>query len=54
MVRAAKMAGSPPPPPPLQAALPSHIWTRTLVWLNWHAYVKKQRDPSHVNPKLVV
>jgi hypothetical protein len=26
------------------AAQPSPIWKRTFVWLNYHTYVKKQRE----------
>ncbi len=31
-------------PTPCRAALPSPIWKRTLVWLNYHTYVKKQGE----------
>jgi hypothetical protein len=51
-----------PPPPPLQAALPplcmaalpSPIWKRTLVWLNYHSNFKSKVEtrmvakPTHV------
>ncbi len=42
------------PPPLCMAALPSTIWKRTCVWLNYHTYFKKQRGnlygsgPSYV------
>ncbi len=32
------------PPPLCMAAKPSPIWKKTLVWLNYHTCVKKQRE----------
>jgi hypothetical protein len=47
-------------PPLCMAALPSPIWKRTLVWLNYHTYLKNKgetcmvQEPSHVKqPSLI-
>ncbi len=32
------------PSPRCLAAYPSPIWKRTLAWLNYHTYVKNQRE----------
>jgi hypothetical protein len=41
-------------PPLCMAALPSPVWKRTLVWLNYHTFLKSKgetcmvQEPSHV------
>jgi hypothetical protein len=44
---------TPPPPHLCSSKKPSPIWKRTLVWLNYHTFVRKQMknlvgEPSHV------